>query len=191
LEIFVARKWFFVGVVALLLVLGTAALTYAAYTGPVPANSTRLAETIKTLFLCLGGIGVLLPITMNALGAIEQRSFDKIENTFDLLSKWDDQHLLKARNFTRKIKKNRAKISDEDLLKEIDGNEELEQSVILVTNYFEHVRFSIAKGRINVADFKLSLGPTIVDIIDRFKPYFARMPEDVRQDLDKLKAMLG
>ncbi len=142
------KKWPIFYGVALTCLLGCLALIYGTYQMEPPQNSSTFIEVTKMIFLCLGGMGVLLPITLSVMNSQEQRKFEKIENTFDLISKWDDEHLLKARNYTREIKKNRKNISDEQLIAQIEENEELEQSVILVTNYFEHVRFSLKQNRI-------------------------------------------
>lgn len=183
------KWWYFVGM-TLLLSAGVAALTAMTYQSQVPANSTQLAETVKTLFAALGGAGVLLAITLNVFNSIEQRTYDKIQNTFDLLTKWDDQHLLKARGLTRAIGKMKSSMSDNELLEKINNSDDLEQSVILVLNYCEHVRFSIVQDRVVVEQFKESLGPTITGIIDRFKPYFDTKPEQVRTHLAQLKELL-
>lgn len=185
-----SRKWITFSIVAFLCTAGAIALTFIASRTAPPVGSSTFIEVIKTLFLCLGGIGVLLPLTLNIMNAVEQRASDKIENTFDLLGKWDDSHLLAARNYTRKIKKLKSSISDDDLVKQIQESEELEQSVILVTNYFDHVRYSIKSNRIDVEAFKKSLGSTVISIIDRFWPYYKLQTQDVRNDLNELKNLL-
>lgn len=182
--------WKLLGAVATLCVVGSGALVYVAYQTAPPSNSSTFIEVTKTIFLCLGGIGVLLPITLNVISSIEERQLRIIENTFSLLSRWDDANLLKARNYTRQIKKNKPNISDKDLVSQIQGDEELEQSVILVTNYFEHVRYSLKNGRIDSVTFKESLGATLVDIIERFWPYYETKPQAVCSDLKELKRLL-
>jgi len=186
----VSRKWKIFWTVAALCTAGSVALIFIASRTAPPTSSSTFIEVTKTLFLCLGGIGVLLPLTLNAMNAVEQRESDKIENTFDLLGKWDDSHLLAARNYTRKIRKLKSSICDDDLVKQIQESEELEQSVILVTNYFDHVRYSIKSNRIDVKAFKESLGSTVISIIDRFWPYYMLQSQETRNDLNELKNML-
>lgn len=184
------KKWGIFFSIALMYILGCLALIYGTYQIDPPQNSSIFIEVTKMIFLCLGGMGVLLPITLNVMNSYEQRKFEKIENTFDLISKWDDEHLLKARNYTRDIKKNRGKISDDQLIAQIEENEELEQSVILVTNYFEHVRFSLKQNRIEKELFKSSLGITLIPIIDRFWPYYDKKFKEGCDDLKELKKLL-
>lgn len=183
-------KWHIFFSTIVLCLLGTFSLTYTAYTGIIPLGSSPFLEAVKTAFLCLGGLGVILPLYINATNAIEGRSSLILENTFDLLVKWDDPHLLKARNFTRDIQKNRENLSDKQLIKEILENPELEQSIILLTNYFEHVRFSIKNRRISIGIFNESLGETILDIIVRFMPYYKTKPNQVVRDLDELAKII-
>lgn len=184
-------KWKLFWAVTLLCLAGSVALIYIAFQTTPPPNSNTFIEITKTLFLCLGGIGVLLPITLNAMNSIEEGKLKKIENTFSLLSRWDDAHLLKARNYTRLIKKNKVNTSDAELVNKIKDEEDLEESVILVTNYLEHVRYSLKTGRIDAVTFKASLGDTLVELIDRFWPYYQTQPQAVCDDLKELKRLLG
>lgn len=182
-------RWNIFFAITVLCLLGTISLTYTTYTD-TPPNNSAFVEAVKTAFLCLGGLGVILPLYINATNAMESRSSLILENTFDLLVKWDDSHLLQARNFTRDIKKNRENLSDNQLIKEILENDDLEQSIILLTNYFEHVRFSIKTKRIATSIFKDSLGDTVLDIIARFRPYYKTKPAQVLHDLDELTRLL-
>ena len=146
---------------------------------------------MKTVFLCLGGIGVILPLYINATNSIESRFAAKIENTFSLIEKWDDSHLFAARKFTREIGDSRASMSDDDLLKRIKGDAELRQSVILVLNYFEQVRFSAVNERIDVKQFKSALGSVIVNIIRRFEPFINDVGSEHAKDLKQLEMLLA
>jgi len=171
--------------------MGTVALGYAAYQTPPPTSSSIFIEVTKIVFLCLGGLGVILPTYINATNSLEARISDKIENTFRLIEKWDDPHLFSARKLTRDEKTNRSKICDEDLIKRIESNQELKQSVILVFNYFEQVRFSILNNRIEKEQFKGTLGVVIIDIIERFKPFTDKCGgPQMTKDLDQLKMFL-
>jgi len=66
----------------------------------------------------------------------------------------------------------------------------LEQSVILVTNYCEHVRFSLKYDRIERELFKSSLSVTLIDIVDRFWPYYEKKFPFGCNDLKELRKML-
>lgn len=170
--------------------LGIGELGYMAYTAPAPSNSSTFIEVTKVVFLSLGGLGVILPLYINATNVLETQASKKIENTFELLAKWDDSHLLVARKYTRKIKATRSGISDDDLKREINEDEDLKESVMLVANYFEYVRFSILTERIDVEQFKRSLGTVIVDILKRFKPYYDSLGQQHIDDFKQLEDFL-
>lgn len=183
-------KWQLFWAITVLCILGTVALGYIAYSSIPPTNSSTFIEVTKTIFLCFGGLGIILPLYINATNSIEGRAGGKIENTFSLIEKWDDPHLFSARKLTREIRDSRSSLSENDLIDKIKNNEELKQSVILVSNYFEQVRFSIINDRIDAKQFKATLGPVIIDIITRFEPYFKTLGQDTIKDLHQLIALL-
>jgi len=158
----------------------------------------NISDTINIFLLMLGGFGVVFSIIHNTESIIENNiqikekiKIDTIENTFQLLKDWDDKHLFKARKLTREIKDMRDTISNEDLITKINADPELRQSVILVFNYFEHVRFSIKHERINTDTFKDSLSATIIDIIKRFEPYSKELSEQNYKDMEECKQLLS
>ncbi|MEF1221219.1 hypothetical protein REH76_26285, partial [Photobacterium damselae] len=104
-------KWHLFWCITIFYLLGVIVLGLNAYTNLPPKDSSKLMETIKVVFLCLGGLGIILPVYVNAINAIEQRRTDKIENTFKLIEKWDDSNLFSARKLTREIKERRKEIS--------------------------------------------------------------------------------
>ena len=184
-------KWHLFWVITALCICGTLGLGYIAYTSTPPSNSSIFIEVTKTVFLCLGGLGVILPLYINATNSIESRACEKIENTFSLIEKWDDPHLFSARKLTREIRDTRSSLSDNNLVEKIKGDDELKQSVILVANYFEQVRFSVINKRIDVEQFKSTLGPVIKDILKRFEPYFKTLGQQHVDDFKQLEELLS
>lgn len=181
--------------IVVLLGLASIGLTITAYATPVPENSSAMLEAAKMFFLCLGGSGVILSTYFSAVSIyfsskniILQRKLNIIENTFELLSRWDDPHYLDARKWTRKAKEEKPDTSDNDLINKIKENEELKQSVVLVLNYLEHVRFSLETNRIDRKLFKRALGETLVDIAKRFEPYAKTLSQ---QNIEDLKELIG
>lgn len=183
-------KWRLFWIIIAFCSLGTIGLAWFAYSSEPPVGSSAIMEVIKTVFLCLGGIGVIMPLYINATSAVEGRTVSKIENTFSLIEKWDDPHLFLARKFTRDIGDNRQYISDNDLIEKVKSNEDLRQSVILIANYFEQVRFSLLNDRIDSEQFRATLGIVIIKIIDRFMPYFNTLDKQHQDDLNQLKELL-
>ncbi len=187
----VRNKWSIFIWINILWCLGSLALGYIAYTSSPPSGSTKTIETIKVVFLSLGGLGVILPVFLNIINSMEERIEQKIENTFKLLEKWDDPHLFSARKLTREMKNKKPETSDNELIEQVKSNSELLQSVHLVLNYFEHIRFSINTNRIDLELFKKSLGPVVVDIIDRFMPYIKEMGKQYKIDIEELRKHLS
>lgn len=172
------------------LILAAFVVARTVYSSPPPPNSTEFFEAVKAFLLCLGGIGVILSTYFTAVNAFIQRRSDTIKNTFDLLTSWDDPHLFQARKLTRRYKARRDDTSNNQLVEEIENDEDLKNSVILVLNYFEHTRFSLKVSRIDKSLFKESLGPTVVDIVDRFMPFAKKLSERTASDLEDLKNRL-
>jgi hypothetical protein len=156
------------------------------------SESDKLLELIKSGFLILGGLGVILPTYLNIWQSLENSKiieerieFDKVENAFRLIEKWDDNSLLKARQFTREIKNLRDSISNNELIKRVEGDAELKQSVIMVFNYWEQIRLSIERGRVNESLIKSALACVFIDMYERFKPWI-NTNEEYRLDIKKL-----
>lgn len=72
------------------------------------------------------------------------------------------------------------------MLNDIEQSEDLKNSVILVLNYFEHIRFSLNTERIDQDLFKRSLGATVVKIANRFMPYAEKISQETVTDLQEL-----
>ena len=185
-------KW----VVSTLWIILTIAICINTYETAIDAK--KISDVINMFLLMLGGFGVVFSIIHNTESIIENNKQikekmkeDKIENTFQLLKAWDDEHLFKARKLTREIRDMQDAISNENLIQKIDSDPELRQSVVLVFNYFEHVRFSINQNRINTDIFKESLATTIIDIIKRFEPYSKKLGEQNFKDMEECKKLLS
>lgn len=172
------------------LLLATAVVAKIVFDAPPPATSTQLIEAIKATLLCLGGSSVIISTYFTAVNAFNQRNADVIKNTFDLLMRWDDPHLFNARKWTRRTKEAQENTSNNQLLSDIDQNEDLKNSVILVLNYFDLVRFSLKTKRVDEKLFKKFIGPTVVNIGNRFLPYAKKLGKEVEDDLNELIAKL-
>lgn len=188
-ESIIKSKWKIFVWINLLWMLGTLALGYIAFSSDPPTGSTKLIEVAKIVFLSLGGLGVVLPTYISAFNAIESRSTQILENTFRLIEKWDDPLMFAARKFTRELKAEKSRLSDEQLIERIESDLELKQSIILVINYFDQIRVSEKTGRINAALFNQSLGPVMQDYYQRFRPYLARQGDKYLADWEEVYAL--
>ena len=178
-------KWTLLIVITIFWVLGGIGLILQIY--PTLPEETKVIEIMKSAFLVLGGLGVVLPTYLNIWQSLESSQvleekiqFDRMENSFRILENWDDPSLLEARRFTRRIKDTRTSLSDNQLIEEIDKNETLKESVIMVFNYWEGVRISIWGNRVNEPILFDSIGEIYLDMFERFKPW-------IRQDELRLR----
>lgn len=123
--------------------------------------------------------------------------------TFELIAKWDDEKLLRARKDTRtfrdKFEKDKKTYTlekmQDDVYKEIideNGNhkdESLRESLILVFNFFELIKYSCDKEIVDKETIKKHLGKIINDFInERFTIYLEK--EAYKSDkalLDEMK----
>lgn len=182
--------WIVFWIVVVALLAATSTVGYLAFHAPTPDKSTPMIECIKAVLLCIGGAGVIISTYFTAVNAFSQRQANVIKNTFDLLTRWDDPHLFNARKWTRRVKETADSTSKNQLLADIAANEDLKNSVILVLNYFEHVRFSLHTKRIDKKLFKASLGETIANIAERFTPYAETLSAETAKDLQEVVASL-
>ena len=110
--------------------------------------------------------------------------FDRIENSFEFMRRWDSPSLKEARDYTRKIKKEKDKLSPEELYKRIEGpyqeeneiekQESLQRSIITMFNYFEEIKLSIDHNRVHGEVLKIALREPYLDIFERFQPWLKK-----------------
>jgi hypothetical protein len=117
-------KWFWLTVIIILWCLGGSVLVYQAHAAALPDQKTL--ETIKTTFLVLGGLGVVLPTYLNIWQSVEsgkyiidRTRFDITENTFRLIEKFDDPALTDPKSLCREMHSKRMDISDVELINKL------------------------------------------------------------------------
>ncbi len=193
-----ALKWKILWIFVFLYLAGIFGAGWHTYDTADPSNTVPVIETIKVVFIMLGGLGVIVPTYLNVWQSVEtaksqeeQARRNKIENTFRLIEKWDDATLFEARRFTRELKDQHGKLSPDELIAKINGTPELRQSVILVFNYFENVRISIVYDRVDASIIKHSLGAIIEDNYERMKPWLKKQGPAFIKDLNELSNLLG
>ncbi|MFT4924526.1 MAG: hypothetical protein ACI8WB_000604 [Phenylobacterium sp.] len=187
----IKEKWYVFLWINILWILGTTSIGYSTYVGTIPAGSTNTIETIKIVFLALGGLGIILPTYINATNTIEGRHYQILENTYNLIEKWDDPQLFEARKLIRDLIERKSQLSDDELLDKIEKDALLKQSFILVLNYFEQVRFSININRIDVAMYKNSMGKVAKKTCGFFRPYLETRGSNALADWDELVTLLS
>ncbi|MCW1359928.1 hypothetical protein [Campylobacter sp. CCS1377] len=112
---------------------------------------------------------------MSVIRQKDDENSKRIQNIFELISKWDDPHFLIARDKTREIKeklKYKKGYDEQEIISEIKYNQDLKRSVILVLNYFQTIEFMIKNNMVATYEIKFHLGGVIVEILERFKFIF-------------------
>lgn len=191
-----ALKWALLCIVVFLYIIGIIGAGWHTYGVTDPSKAVPSVETIKVVFIMLGGLGIILPTYLNIWQSLETARLVEddarrniIENTFSLLEKWDDKSLFDARKFTRELKDQKNQLSPDQVKDRIKTTPELRQSVILLFNYFELVRISIEHDRIDPKIVQKSLGPTALDICKRFEPWLEEQPD--KADVDEFVKLLA
>lgn len=190
-------KWKLLWVVVALYLFGVVGGGLHAYGATDPTKASPLLETIKIVFIMLGGLGVILPTYLNVWQSMEtaeliqdQIKRNKVENTYKMIEKWDDTALLEARKFTRDLKEKHKTLSPDQLKEKINSDADLKRSVILVFNFFEGMRVSINNDRVDAKQLGETLGGVFHDIYDRFKPWIRDQEKEYQQDLEALSKLL-
>lgn len=154
--------------------------------------TTGSLETIKFIVISLAGFGVISSTFLNIWNAWEASqnlndkiSFDKTENSFNYIERWDNESLRAARDLSRNVKKQKRDLSDTSLLTEIRESESTERSVITLFNFWEEIHKSILHDRVNEKVLKDGFGQIYCDMYDRFKVW----RDDMKKKGDNVKGM--
>ena len=150
----------------------------------VPADSTKCMEVIKFLALSISAYGVLFSTVITSFNSLENGKINKenlkynrINNSFKYMERFDAPSIKEARDITRKMKKEKSSLSDDDLIKKIEGDgsktsteqENLKRSVITMFNFFEEIYLSILNNHSEEKILITVYKDMYIDIYDRFK----------------------
>ena len=137
-----------------------------------------IARGLQALAFCMTGYGVFFavytgihqPDIANA-EKIKASKLKKVEKAFELVQKFDDDHMLEAREYSRSLAKIRSEISDADLINQITEDPSREASVAILFNYAEYIRIAVEN---DIADKIVLSTPCypLKGIMERFKPYY-------------------
>lgn len=193
---FLNRKWIVLGGIAAVWAVFT--ITWAIWFVPNPAVTTPEYETTKFVFLSVSAFGVLFTTLLGSFNSVEATMavrdrirFDRIENAFAYMLRWDGPSLKDARDLTRRMKRDHHTIAPQTLIARIDGEDaqdaatyqkdDLKRSVIAVMNFFEEIELSIEEERVKPETLKAAFGATYCDIYDRFKPWIEKTSDETQK----------
>lgn len=172
-------KWFWLFVIIISWAFGGVGLCWQAYL-VAPVDQATL-ETIKTAFLVLGGLGVILPTYFNVWQSIEnntvlreQVAWNKKENSFHMIEKWDHEQFVKARKYGRELAENSKKIALDTIMAKVAADADLRQSMICVVNYLDEIRISILANRIDENLVRYSLESSFFYTFQTFQTWLQK-----------------
>lgn len=153
------RKWLVISIVAGLWIVFT--VVYSINYVTVPAGSSLAFETVKFIFLSITTFGVIFSTLLSSFNSLEATEhiadkiyFDRIENSFAFMERWESDRLLQARDAIRIIAKNKHALSQNEIESKFASSPELERSVINFFNFAEEVYLSIMADRVNESFLK-------------------------------------
>lgn len=158
----------------------------------------RLMNMLQMVSFCLGGYGVFVAAYSNIhqsevnnqkAETMHQYEIDKA--SFSLVRAWDAARLLKARDFSRKLREQSHNLSPAELIAEIEKDPERESSVVMLLNFCDNIRLGLEQGLLNERII-MTLRPPMLDILERFKPYVMAKGRDssYQKDYESLVARL-
>ena len=184
----IQRKWAILGTLAVCWVFVTA--VYSIWFVFVPADSSRLFETVKFLALSVSAFGVLFSALLTSFNSLEASAnvseriaFDRMENSFEFVRRWESPVLKEARDWTRKIRKEQQSLSPDALRTKIRSDEGLERSVITMFNFFEEMELSIQHSRVEPKLLKRTFGTTYCSVHGRFSPWIETDMDAIQRGL--------
>lgn len=158
----------------------------------------RLMKMLQMVSFCLGGYGVFVAAysnihqsEVNNLKAETMHQYEIDKASFSLVRAWDADRLLKARDFSRKLREQSHNLSPAELIAEIKKDPERESSVVMLLNFCDNIRLGLEQGLLNERII-MTLRPAMLDILERFKPYVMAKGRDssYQKDYDSLVARL-
>lgn len=150
----------------------------------------RLMSMLQMVSFCLGGYGVFIAAysnihqsEINNQKAEKRHKYEIDKESFSLVRAWDSDRLLKARDFSRKLREQSHNLSAAELIAEIKKDPERESSVVMLLNFCDNIRLGLEQGLLNERII-VTLKPAMLDILDRFKPYVMAHNKDINYQND-------
>lgn len=150
----------------------------------------RLMSMLQMVSFCLGGYGVFIAAysnihqsEINNQKADERHKYEIDKESFCLVRAWDSDRLLKARDFSRKLREQSHNLSAAELITEIKKDPERESSVVMLLNFCDNIRLGLEQGLLNERII-VTLKPAMLDILERFKPYVMAHNKDISYQKD-------
>lgn len=157
-----ANKWF---IIVLLWLLGLVLIIWLIY---IYSDSESIVENIVS---AVSAYAVSTTLMLNAYSVFQKIEADKFNLTMQIISKWDDEHFMKARDYTRQQQNIKEKIGNEAILKEIEEKPKLKKSIIMMMDFFETLETFLENNGLDKHIIMEHFAYMIKDILDRYDCY--------------------
>lgn len=178
----ITRKWTILGILFGVWLPFT--VVYALFFVESGTDTTRAFEEVKFIYLSLTAFGILFSVLLTSFNSLEATAnvqerikFDRVENAFAYMHRWDTDPLKGARDFTRTIRQEQDSLSPQQLRERISGDKDLERSVIVMFNFFEELELSIRANRVDAGVLLAAFRNVYMDIYERFRPWIDTLNE--------------
>ena len=181
-----SNKWNIMGLLFAVWLIFT--IVYAINFVVVPQDSTKTYEVVKFIFLSISVFGVLFSTLLSSFNSLEATSniqdklrYDRTENSFSFIARWDSPSLKAARDITREVGRKQNKLSPDQIMNKIKTVSDLERSVITMFNYFEEMYMSIEAGRVNEVILVEAFADIYVGIYGRFNNWVESQSSQIQK----------
>lgn len=157
-----------------------------------PSDIDALLKFIATSTAAFGVIFSSLLTSFNSIEASKinasKMDFDRTENSFAYMERWDSSTLKDARDTSRDMADKRASMSDNEFLNLVETDQNVRRSVIAMWNFFEEIYLSIEADRVNKQILQTAFSDIYCDIYERYKAWLHKKKKDTEQTkiLDEL-----
>lgn len=196
-------KWLTIGILTVCFIIFTIMFSFVGFNDE-SRNFSKVSEIIKFISLSISSYGVLFSVLITSFNNIEATKnnsdlvkYNKINNSFSYMNRFDSPSIKEARDITRKMKKDRDKISNDELIRKIEGpfedakdietQENLKRSVITMFNFFEEIYLSIKNNHSDETILRTVYSEMYIDIYERFSCWLEKDNHMGKLQLENLK----
>ena len=188
------KKWTVIVGLGIVWMIGT--ILYCKYIIPDnPKDSTWAIESGKFTLLALSGYGILFTVLLSSFNSLEATQnmlykikWDKTENSFGFMERWDSPSIKQARDISRTIRSEHESISIEELIHRVDSEPDLKRSVITMLNFFEEMYLSILADRVDENWLKVAFLDVYKEVYAIFGAWIQRQEDTQKKNLQYLNS---
>ena len=138
-------------------------------TPSIPVELGILVAKLKNTFFLLAGLAVFMPLYIAVLKYAEDARSGKMNNTFALLSAWENPNVATARATSREHRKEIKNRNDDDSRwNYLQGNTALNSAIHTLFNYFEMAWVAMHNDRVDKRILSQAIGYVYIELHSRY-----------------------